>query len=85
MEIDATSMLIIIVGAGLIFWGIGRILARRIPPWRRGSWAIMVTLMIVVALVVGNNLFPFLPRGYLRLLLMFSCVGWVFGVVGYRD
>jgi Na+/citrate or Na+/malate symporter len=85
MQIDPITIILSTLGAGLLFWIIGRTLAKRIPPWKRVSWAVITVLIVVVAVIVANNLYQFLPRGFLRLVLMFSAAGWIFGVVGYRD
>lgn len=85
MELNATSLGLLIGGAAILAWISGRTLARRLPPWRRASLAVMVVLMLVIAIEVANNLFPFFPRGSLRFLLMAASSGWILGMVGCRD
>jgi len=85
MQLDPAMFILLTLGAAGAAWGIGRVLARRIPPWHRRSWGVMTALILVIGLVVTNYLFSFLPREQLRLLLMFSAAGWIIGVVGCRD
>lgn len=85
MQTDVVFIIISILGAGVVAWGAGRILARRIPPWRRRPWAVMVTVLLVIGLIIANNIWNFLPRGYLRMVMMFVAIGWIIGVIGCKD
>lgn len=85
MELNSTSLALIIGGAAILAWICGRTLARRIPPWRRSPLAVMAVLVLVIIIEVANNLFPFFPRGSLRFLLMAVSLGWVLGMVGCKD
>lgn len=85
MPMQPASIIISTLGAGVVAWGIGRLLARRIPPWHRRSWGVLIVLTVVVALVISNSRYYFFSREYLRLLLMFIAAGWIIGIVGYRD
>jgi len=77
--------LVLIGGLTFAAWWGGRQAGARIPPWRRQGVAIFV-LLLAVALAVGINYAAgyLLPRGALRLALMFGGLGWVIGVMGSR-
>lgn len=85
MELSPVGLGVLIGAAAIVAWISGRKLARCTPPWRRGSLAVTVVLMLVIALEVANNLFPFFSRGALRFLLMAASIGWVIGMVGCKD
>lgn len=66
-------------------WLAGRLAVPRIAPWRRMSVGITVLVLAVVLLISLNYSLELLPRGVLRLALMFGAFGWVLGIFGYRD
>lgn len=66
-------------------WLAGRLIAPRIPPWRRMPAALVVLVLVVVMLISMNYVLQLLPREVLRLALMFGAFGWVLGILGYRS
>lgn len=85
MPMQPATLIISLVATGVLAWGAGRLLARRIPPWYRRSWGILIVLLVVVGFIAGNTWLHFFSRECLRLFLMFITIGWIIGLVGYQD